>query len=197
MSKDDLTGSDAVVLPVLGLAESRATARTAGGRWAVATYASAWRRACDALWREDLADPLFQRAVALAIEDDPTIVDSIWPYSERWRDYIRSWWLPARVHYRGADEIPIDWIMEQRGRDVDGFQGIAYRRPEREFALAEAEAAKAYSARLEAKWGRLKVLIGTGDFWPLHLDAEQLLRAQFETIGDWAVSFAASGARAS
>jgi hypothetical protein len=198
MSKDELTGPDAAVLPVLGLSESTATARTRGGRWAVATYASAWRRACDALWREELADPLFQRAVALAIEDDPTIVDSVWPYSERWRDYIRSWWLAARVHYRGPDDIPIDWIMEQRGRDADGLQGdIVCRQPEREFALAEPEAAKAHRATLEAKWERLKALIGTGDFWPLHLDAEQILRAQLETMGDWAVAFAAKGACAS
>src|SRR5262245_11187323 len=123
MFKDELTrlilGGEPTMLPLrLGQpAEAVAPAQkpaVSSGRWAVETYAFAWQRLCNAAWREELEDPIFRRAVERAIEDEQVMVDAPWPHSEDFRDYVRSWWLLAREHYRSPDDVPSDWIIEQR-----------------------------------------------------------------------------------
>jgi hypothetical protein len=170
------------------------------GRWAVETYLSAWERLCDATWRKELEDPLFAQAVKLAIEDDhqPTPPDEApWPHREAWRDYIRSWWWPAREHYASPDDIELGWIIGQHERDAAGYPGIIiYWEPEREASLRRDVAATAYTARRDATWQHMRALIATGEFWPLQLDGEHAARVQFDTLRTWATAATSESATA-
>jgi hypothetical protein len=147
-----------------------------GGRWAVATYVTAWRRLCDAVWREELEDPLFRRAVELVEANQPGPgSDAHWLEHEVWRDCIRSWWFAGRDLYAGPADIPADWLVEEREWE-----------PERELAPNLEKTRALCSARRAATWTRAEILIETGEFWPLHLDAPHMVRAQFETLRQWA-----------
>lgn len=146
------------------------------GRWAVGTYVTAWQRLCDAVWREELQDPFFRRAVELAEANQPgPAPDAHWLDHEVWRDCIRSWWFAGRDLYATPADIPDDWLMEQREWE-----------PERELSWTLEKTRAVCSARRAAAWARAEVLIETGEFWPLHLDAPHLVRAQFETLRQWA-----------
>jgi hypothetical protein len=146
------------------------------GRRAVGTYVMAWRKLCDAVWRQELEDPLFRRAVELAEAAQPGPgPDAHWLQREAWRDCIRSWWFSVRDHYARPAEIPGDWLIEQREWEPDRAPSS---NPERARAVC--------SARRAAAWARAEALIETGAFWPLDLDAPHLVRAQFETLREWA-----------
>jgi hypothetical protein len=133
---------------------------------------------------------MFRAAVDAAEADEAGPgADTDWVSRERWRDYIRSWWIAAQGYYRSPNEVPRDWIYDQRERDVAGCdQVLVFWLPEREAALPEVEGKAMYAARYEAKWKRVETLISAGAFWPLHLDPKHLLRAQFDTIGSWGIA---------
>jgi len=145
------------------------------GRWAVGTYVSAWRQLCDAVWLRELEDPLFRRAVELAIADTSgPWPDTHWLHHEAWRNCIRSWWLPVRARYATPGDIPDDWLRGQREWEA-----------ERPASSGSDEARATRSERLAATWVSAEALIGTGAFWPLHLDPPHLVRTQFETLREW------------
>jgi hypothetical protein len=131
---------------------------------------------CDAVWQEELEDPRFRRAVELVEATQPGPgADAHWLQREAWRDRIRSWWFAGRDLYASPADIPDDWLNEQREWE-----------PERGLSLNLGKARAVCSARRAATWTRAEALIETGEFWPLHLDAPHLVRAQFETLRDWA-----------
>jgi hypothetical protein len=136
-----------------------------GGRWVAGTYVSVWRQLCDAVWQQELEDPLFRRAVELA-KANQLRPDVHWLQREAWRDCIRSWWSSVRDCYVDPTEIPHDWIVAQCEWE-----------PERDSSLNP--------ERRAATWARAEALIETGAYWPLHLDAPHLVRAQFETLREW------------
>jgi hypothetical protein len=151
-----------------------ATPATAGvasaGRWAVDTYASAWRRLCEAVWCDELQDPMFSRAVELAGVDMPGLRDSgHWLGREGCRNEVRVLWHEARIEYRPhdavywhPDSIPADWVDRQRKQQEESrWRGWGCE---------------------QEHWQRVRTLAASGDFWPLHLDSEHLLRAQLDTL---------------
>jgi hypothetical protein len=149
------------------------TSSAASNRRALGTYVTVWRRLCDAVWREELDDPLFRRAVELVEANLPGPgPDAHWLQREAWRDCIRSWWFSVRDCYANPDEIPHDWLVAQREWE-----------PERELIL-HAERAVCSEHRT-ATWARAQALIETGAYGPLHLDAPHLVRAKLETLRQW------------
>jgi hypothetical protein len=156
--------------------DSESSTAVPGGRWAVGSYVSAWRQLCDAVWLKELEDPRFRRAVELATADTPgPWPDTHWLQREAWRDCIRSWWFPIRHHYATPADIPDDWLVDQREWEA-----------ERATASSPQQARAARSERRAATWAHAEALIGTGAFWPLHLDPPHLVRTQFETLREWA-----------
>jgi hypothetical protein len=156
-------------------------------RSAVGTYVRAWRQLCDAMWQDELEDPLFGRAVELVEAGQPGPgPDAPWLQREAWRDCIRSWWFSVRDCYASPAEIPQDWIVVQREWE-----------PERELASTAERTRTVCSERRAATWARVEALIETGDYWPLHLDAPHLVRAQFETLRHWAPAAVSEHAAAS
>jgi hypothetical protein len=142
----------------------------------VETYVSAWRRVCDAVWQEELQDPLFRRAVELVEAGQPGPgPDAHWTRREAWRDCIRAWWFVSRDLYASPADIPEDWLTDQREWE-----------PERALSPGAEERRAVCAAFRAATWARAEALIDTGGFWPLHLDAPHLARAQLETLRQWA-----------
>jgi len=145
-------------------------------RQAVGTYVLAFRKLCDAVWQEELKDPLFHRAVQLVEANQPVPgSDAHWLQREAWRDCIRSWWISVRDCYSNPAEIPHDWILTDRAWDSKHASSL---NPEQARVIC--------SERRGATWARAATLIETGAFWPLELDAPHMVRAQFETLREWA-----------
>jgi hypothetical protein len=146
------------------------------GRQSAGTYVLAFRKLCDAVWREELEDPLFRRAVHLVEASQPGPGrDAHWLQREAWRDCIRSWWFSVRDCYANPAEIPHDWIVAEREWGSEHAASL-------NLGLARATC----SERRAATWARAAALIETGAFWPLELDAPHMVRAQFETLREWA-----------
>jgi hypothetical protein len=157
-------------------ADSIWTCSAAGGRNEAATYVAVWRRLCDALWHEELEDPLFRRAVELVEANHPEPgADARWLQREAWRGSIRYWWFSVRDCYASPAEIPQGWMVAQREWETKD-----------ELSLSLELAGAHSSGQRAATWARVEALIDTGAYWPLHLDAPHLLQAQFETLHEWA-----------
>jgi len=148
-----------------------------GGRSAVESYASAWQGVFDALWREELEDPLF-RAAAASEESDAGwwSPPNDWVHREAWRDHVRCWWSVAKGHYSTVDAIPKDWVMCEVEREHADCYDVEV------FFEAPVSNQVDTVEFQETKWRRIEALIDTEAFWPLHLDSKRLLRAQYEQL---------------